>query len=203
MKAVRRFNPDRGYRLISYAVWWIRAYMQNYIIKSWSMVKIGPTAKQRKMLFGKRDPFTQENDQQEMFLLPAMNALSSGEMASVQADAARRDFYLDADLTADGGGTYMEMLQDSTDDQEDALGRAQTADIVSTRLNEVINELNEREQFILNNRLLADEPFTLQEIGDHYSISRERARQLEVNLKKKLAKLITDFDKDSAEVVDI
>jgi len=204
MKAVRRFNPDRGYRLISYAVWWIRAYMQNYIIKNWSMVKIGATAANRKMLFGKKDPLREDNEKRETFLVPAMSTLSATDAPDPAASIARKDFHLDASMDDEGGGSYTEMLADrSWEDPDEEISRSQTIEFVSERLEEALEQLNERQRFILQHRLLADEPMTLQEIGDQYGISRERARQLEAALKKKLAGFLTGFDEESGDIIDV
>ncbi len=203
MKAVRRFNPDRGYRLISYAVWWIRAYMQNYIIKNWSMVKIGATAANRKMLFGKKDPLQEDNEHRETFLVPAISTLSSTDAADPSASTARKDFYLDASMGDEGGGSFTDMVVDrGWEDPDEEINRAQTIEFVSSRLEEALEQLNERQRFILENRLLADEPMTLQEIGNHYGISRERARQLEAALKKKLAGFLSGFDTVEGEIID-
>ena len=139
MKAVRRFNPDRGYRLISYAVWWIRAYMQNYIIKNWSMVKIGATAANRKMLFGKKDPLREDNEKRETFLVPAMSTLSATDAPDPAASIARKDFHLDASMDDEGGGSYTEMLADrSWEDPDEEISRSQTIEFVSERLEEAL-----------------------------------------------------------------
>ena len=206
MKAVRRFNPDRGYRLISYAVWWIRAYMQNYILKNWSMVKIGSTAKNRRMLFGRKEnPAEGAEQQREAFLIPAVSALSDGEFVGINADVAKRDFSLDAQMGEDQGGTFVEMLASPDTDYVEEMSRTETIQGVSHRLEDILETLNERQRFILENRLLADEPITLQEIGDTYGVSRERARQLEAALKKKLAGALQEFapTDDEEDIIDI
>ena len=206
MKAVRRFNPDRGYRLISYAVWWIRAYMQNYILKNWSMVKIGSTAKNRRMLFGRKEsPAEGSEPQREAFLIPAVSALADGEFVGINADIAKRDFSLDAQMGEDQGGTFVEMLASPEPDYVEEISRSEVIQGVSHRLEDILGSLNERQRFILEHRLLSDEPITLQEIGDTYGVSRERARQLEAALKKKLAGALQDFapvDEDD-DVIDL
>lgn len=208
MKAVRKFNPDRGYRLISYAVWWIKAYMQNYIIKNWSMVKIGSTARHRAMLFGSRkakeELFHDDGEvMDETFLLPATSSMNVGELRTLNTDIARRDFSLDAALDEDGRSAYIDLIRSDGSDAEHLVGTEETRKIVGGHLEGVVNALNDRERFILEKRLIADEAMTLQEIGDHFHVTRERARQLEANLKKKLARAITEFDSQSAEVTDI
>ena len=204
MKAVRKFNPERGYRLISYAVWWIKAYMQNYIIKSWSMVKIGTTAQHRKMLFGAREhPFGPEDEVEETYILPAMASHNAGELMQLDTRVARRDFSLDATMDEGGRVSYGDMLRSGGEQQDETLGREEAREIVRADLDEVVHQLNDRERFILERRVLSDEPMTLQEIGDHYGVTRERIRQVENSLRKKLAKSITEFDQDSAEIIDL
>jgi RNA polymerase sigma-32 factor len=204
MKAVRRFNPDRGYRLISYAVWWIKAYIQNYIIKSWSMVKIGSTARHRKMLFGKRDPHAPQDDEQETFLMPTFSSMNSGELKNLSTDVARRDFSLDMQLDGNANTSYVDILESDHHDAEFEMGRQETREIVDAKLQEAVEQLNERELYILHERLLSDEPSTLQAIGNEFGVSRERARQLEANLKKKLAQTLSqEFSSESIEVIDL
>ena len=208
MKAVRRFNPERGYRLISYAVWWIRAYMQNYILKNWSMVKIGATAKHRRMLFGRKEGPKEGEEVQEAFLIPAVSSLSGGDFVGTNADMAKRDFSLDAQMGDGGGGSYMEMLAAPPEDITEQMARSEMIEGVQSRLEGLLDGLNERQRFILEHRLIADEPITLQEIGNKYGISRERARQLEAALKKKLARSLQEFDpsledEEEPDVIDL
>ncbi|GMV42587.1 MAG: RNA polymerase sigma factor RpoD [Myxococcales bacterium] len=204
MKAVSKFNPDRGYRLISYAVWWIKAYMQNYIIKNWSMVKIGSNADHRRMLFGTRQgPRGPEDEHEETYILPAMATHDAGQLMLLDAKVARRDFSLDSAMDEDGRTSYGDMLRSGEMGADESIGRAEARAIVSDRLKEVVGHLNDRERFILEKRILADEPLTLQEIGERYGVTRERVRQLENSLKKKLARSLTEFDEESAEVIDL
>jgi RNA polymerase sigma-32 factor len=178
--------------------------MQNYIIKSWSMVKIGTTAENRRMLFGARTgPRGPEDEVEETYILPAMTTHDVGELMQLEARSARRDFSLDAALDEDGRTSYGDMLRSGEQLADETIGREEAREIVRSRLSEVIDTLNDRERFMLERRILADEPLTLQEIGDHFGVTRERVRQLENNLKKKLARSITDFDEDSAEVIDL
>ena len=204
MKAVSKFNPDRGYRLISYAVWWIKAYMQNYIIKNWSMVKIGSTAEHRRMLFGARQgPQGPEDEAEETYILPAMATHDAGQLMLLEAKSARRDFSLDATMDEDGRTSYGDMLRSGEVQADESIGREEAREIVRERLQDIIGTLNDRERYILERRILADDPLTLQDIGEHFGVTRERVRQLENSLKKKLARSITEFDADSAEVIDL
>jgi len=240
MKAVRRFNPDRGYRLISYAVWWIKAYIQNYIIQSWSLVKVGPLSRQRRILFGRRDPLHEEvaepfavepeaaEDAQaavpaegdlgaeievevepvegdETFIVAAEKQSSTKPVASAlakrptrkefdawraEAEAARRDFSLDATLDEDSRMTFGDMLRSPDPSPEERLASEEITTIVGERLKLLSATLNEKERLVLETRLLADEPVTLQDLGDRFNISRERVRQIETNLKRKIAHVL-------------
>jgi len=249
MKAVRKFKPDRGYRLISYAVWWIKAYIQNYIIQSWSLVKVGPVSQQRRVLFGRRglpgpdekigevrglngavreaevvdgaptqerrvlgdddgievevvDDET-ESEEDETFLIaaeatnegrPSRTARTPTEVEVEEwrraAHAARHDLNLDASIGEDGRMTLAETMASPGPSTEEQYASAETTAIVAERLSELHAHLNEKEVAILNQRLLSDQEVTLQDIGDQFGISRERVRQIEANLKKKIARLL-------------
>ena len=212
MKAVQKFQPDRGYRLISYAVWWIKAYMQNYIIRSWSMVRVGTAAAQRKLFFRMQtDKDGAEYDSvDEAISDEGGDAVRTGDVVLLPAAArkrrvaaelhlAQRDFSLDADVGDEGKQHYVDLLADPDITQEESLAREDILQQVSTRLGEVVNDLSDKERDILQSRLLSDTPDTLQDIGDRYGVSRERIRQIETQLKKRLAELLGDIQ----EVDDI
>ena len=206
MKAVQKFQPERGYRLISYAVWWIKAYMQNYIIRSWSMVRVGTAAAQRKLFFrsqpGKEgaeydsvdEAISDEDDGAvgagDVVLLPAAVRKRRVE---AEMHLAQRDFSLAAEIGDEGKQSYVDMLPDPNLTQEESMAREEILTKVSERLAEVIGEFSDKEQDILQSRLLSDSPDTLQDIGDRYGVSRERIRQIETQLKKRLAELLGDI----------
>ena len=233
MKAVAKFKPDRGYRLISYAVWWIKAYIQNYIINSWALVKVGPVSQQRRVLFGKRGlPAPEDGAVPEPDLLAAgehgEEEATEGEVVDVvpegeggetfliaaeardgkhprvartpteaeveswrrAANAARHDLNLDSAIGDDGRMTLAETMASPGPSLEEQFASAEVTDIVSKRLTELRDQLSDKELAILQKRLLADQEVTLQDIGDEFGISRERVRQIETNLKKKIAKLL-------------
>jgi RNA polymerase sigma-32 factor len=205
MKAVDKFNPDRGYRLISYAVWWIKAYMQNYIIRSWSMVKLGTTQMQRQLFFRNRpdkDSFEQEAVVET--LQDDVSGSSGGAVfvpaevrkkkASSELGTAARDFSLDAVVDSQTQMTYLDLLPSGDPGQEEQLGKHEVMDEVAQKLNEFIASLPDKELYIVEHRLLTDEPETLQDIGERFGVSRERIRQIESGLKGRLRETLGDIE---------
>jgi RNA polymerase sigma-32 factor len=192
MMAVRKFNPHKGFRLISYAVWWIRAYIQNYIVSAWSLLKIGTTQAQRKLFFKLNQAkaairtMTGEDDLQATAL-----ALDVKESEVLEMEQRMRgDFSLDACLSEDGQ-SFIETLADERDNQEDTLATRQEADILKGQVISAMGTLSEKERYVVEQRIVAEEPRTLQEIADHFAISRERVRQIEENALRKMKKLLT------------
>lgn len=188
MMAVRKFNPYKGVRLISYAVWWIKAYIQNHIISSWSLLKIGTTQAQRKLFFKLRQAksnFVQMNDDGEDVMSAAESLHVSEQEFAEMEQRMQGDCSLNAEIPGSDGTTALESLADDRLNQEELLVDFQENQNLQQAVAQVVSRLNEKERFIIENRITADEPMTLQEIATHFSISRERVRQIEEGALKK------------------
>lgn len=196
MIAVKKFNPQRGVRLISYAIWWIRAYIQNYIISAWSLVKIGTTQAQRKLFYklgetknALRNLIGHDEDATAAADLLHVSEREVSEMAT----RLRGEISLNDDLAEAERLTVLETIADERKNQEELLGEYEEELGLKQRMAQAVAELNEKERFIIDNRLTSDEPLTLQEIADHFSISRERVRQIEERMLVKMRqKLVTN-----------
>lgn len=193
MQAVKRFDPERGFRFATYAMWWIRAAIQEYVLRSWSLVKIGTTAAQKKLFFNLRKLKGQIDAIEDGDLHPdnvtkiatALN-VKEKEVVSMNRRLASGDHSLNAPLRIDGEGEWIDWLVDETPTQEAVLGDSEELDGRRAMLAEAMDGLNERERHILTERRLRDEPLTLEELSKVYEISRERVRQIEVRAFEKL-----------------
>jgi RNA polymerase sigma-32 factor len=198
MMAVKKFDAGRGYRLISYAVWWIRAYIQNFIIRSWSLVKLGTTQAQRKLFFklrSERDRADREAGPGEASTakeLAKRLKVGEGDVNEMEMRLAARDFSLNVELEPGARQTHIDLLVDKGEDQEYQFARLEERQLVRGKVHEALGRLNEKERYIVENRLMTDEPQTLQEIGQHFRISRERARQIEGNVIRKIRMHLVD-----------
>ncbi|HEY0839452.1 MAG TPA: RNA polymerase sigma factor RpoH [Vulgatibacter sp.] len=192
MKAVQKFDPDKGIRLISYAVWWIRAYIQNYILKSWSLVKLGTTQAQRKLFFSlartKREieKLQGTEDSQDARKIAKKLRVKPTEVMEMTQRMEGRDLSLDAPMGEDGGNTHVDFVADGAAGQDVELADAEEREIVTSRVEQALMRLDPRERFIIEKRVMSDKPMTLKELGEHFGFSRERARQLEIRAKEKL-----------------
>jgi len=189
MMAVRKYNPYKGIRLISYAVWWIRAYIQNHIMSMWSLLKIGTTQAQRKLFFKLRETKNairrMNNGEEDSHSAALALNVSDKEVAEME-QRLQGDYSLDAELSCGDGLTALEGLADQRMNQEDLLSECQENQQLQQKVAQAVTSLNEKERFIVERRITSDEPLTLQEIATHFSISRERVRQIEEGALKKV-----------------
>ena len=195
MQAVKRFDPDRGFRLATYAMWWIRAAIQEYILHSWSLVKMGTTAAQKKLFFNLRRLKGQmqaidEGDLQPEQVTKIATALAVPEqdVVSMNRRLAAPDHSLNAPVRMDSEGEWQDWLVDESESQETMLADHEEMTGRKALLNGALGTLNERERHILIERRLKENPTTLEELSQQYNISRERVRQIEVRAFEKLQK---------------
>jgi len=206
MQAVKRFDPDRGFRLATYAMWWIRAAIQEYILHSWSLVKLGTTAAQKKLFFNLRRLKSQMQAIEEGDLSPeAVKKIATTLEVTEQdvIDMNRRlegpDHSLNALLRAEGDTEWQDWLVDETASQETTLAEEDELDHRRSLLSEAMHVLNDREKHILTERRLKEEPTTLEDLSVQYGISRERVRQIEVRAFEKLQKAIKGLEAEQAQ----
>ncbi len=199
MQAVKRFEPDKGFRLATYAMWWIKSAIQEYILRSWSLVKIGTTANQKKLFFNLRKAKSRMSALEEGDLRPDQVQLIAkrlGVTAQDVIDMNRRlggDLSLNSPIGEEGeSGEWQDWLVDESASQEAQLAESEEADNRRKALGEALTVLNERERRIFEGRRLADEPITLDELAHEYGVSRERVRQIEVHAFEKVQKAVKD-----------
>ncbi|HWU43552.1 MAG TPA: RNA polymerase factor sigma-32 [Bdellovibrio sp.] len=190
MHAVREFNPYKGARLITYAVWWIRGYIQEYLMRQYSMVRIGTTQNQRKLFYKlqkEKDALDAMGIEPNAALIGSRLGIPEDEVLDMAMRMSGRDVSLDRPVDEDSG-TSLGDLQKNTSDQplDDVLANQEQIELLKQKLEEIRPELSEREKIILDERLLNDEPLTLQEIGEKHGITREAVRQMEARVLKKI-----------------
>ena len=197
MQSVQRFDPDRGFRLSTYAMWWIRAAIQEYILHSWSMVKMGTTAAQKKLFFNLRRLKGQMEAYEEGDLTPEhvdkiseRLGVAQHEVVNMNRRLSGPDSSLNAPVRLDGDGEWQDWLEDDRDSQEDQLGAFQELIRRRELLSGAMKGLSERERTILTQRRLMDSPATLENLSQSFGISRERVRQIEVRAFEKLQKSV-------------
>jgi RNA polymerase sigma-32 factor len=194
MMAVKKFNPYRRYRFISYAVWWIRAYIQNYIIKTWSLVKIGTTQAQKKLFYkiGKvRKALEADRENENKYELLAKDLhVPKGDIIEMEQRMSSRDLSLDSTFGEDHELTHLDLLQENRPNQEELFAQEEQRRIQQEKVQSAMERLSEKEVHVIKNRIMADEPLTLQEIGNQLKLSKERVRQIESEALKKLKREI-------------
>jgi RNA polymerase sigma-32 factor len=206
MQAVKKFNPYRGYRLISYAVWWIRAKIHNFIMKSWSLVKVGTTQAERKLFQklsrGKKQlnivdaELTGENLKKVADLF----GVKEEDVLSMEMRVASRDFSLDKVSTDDETITYLDSISDYRANQEEIVESMQATELTQEGLQKGFEKLSPRERYVIEKRYLTSPPMKLREVGDELKISKERVRQIETQALKKLRAVIESRLNHGAEI---
>jgi RNA polymerase sigma-32 factor len=193
---VKRFEPDKGFRLATYAMWWIRASIQEYILRSWSLVKMGTTAAQKKLFFNLRKAKSEISALEEgdlhpdqVHLIATRLGVLDEEVISMNRRLSGPDASLNAPLRADSENEWQDWLEDKDAvSQETQLAESEEKSIRMSLLEEAMTELTDRERHILTQRRLQDDPTTLEELAGQYGVSRERVRQIEVRAFEKLQK---------------
>jgi RNA polymerase sigma-32 factor len=195
MLAVKKFDPERGTRLITYAVWWIRAYIQSYIMRSWSLVKIGTTQMQKKLFFKlaqTRNALRNMTRSEQIEDIARELDASEDVVAEMSQRMGRRDTSLDVELAEGEGYTLLSTLADKSDNQEDLLLAHEEHQLNVERTSAALSVLKPRERHIIEQRILAESPSTLQELANEFDISRERVRQIEQNALRKLRTVMSE-----------
>ena len=196
MQAVKKFEPDKGFRLATYAMWWIKASIQEFVLRSWSLVKMGTTANQKKLFFNLRKVKSQIEALEEGDLRPDQVKLIAKKLGVTEDDVVsmnRRlggDASLNASMREDGEGEWQDWLVDDSDNQEDTLVQSEEQAMRHGLLRDAMDKLTDRERRIFEARRLQDDPATLEDLSQEFGVSRERIRQIEVRAFEKVQKAV-------------
>ena len=210
MQAVKRFDPEKGFRLATYAMWWIRASIQEYILRSWSLVKLGTTSAQKKLFFNLRKAKAKVGALEEGDLRPENVtkiahdlSVSEAEVVAMNRRLAGSDASLNVTVGSDGDSTtqWQDWLEDEDSDQAGAYAEKDEYDMRIGLLTQAMSALNERERDVLAKRRLAEDPITLEQLSESYGVSRERIRQIEVRAFEKLQARMRELAKGKGMVV--
>jgi len=204
--AVDRFEPERNVRLTTYAVWWIRAYMIRYVMSDWRMVKIGTTQAQRKLFFNlqkEKEKLEAEGIRPGPKLLAQRLNVKEDEVVEMEQRLGSRDLSVDVPVSDDDEATLLHFLPDQSQGPEEQIAETQSRDLLHAKMETFAKTLKDKELVIYRERLLNEEPLTLREIGEKYGISRERVRQIEERVKKKLKTYLSRELKDVKDVVGV
>lgn len=207
MEAVKNFDPYRGVRFPSYAVWWVRAYIIRFIMNNWRLVKIGTTQAQRKLFFNlqkEKDRLEAEGFRAGPKLLAQRLDVKEAEVIEMEQRLSSRDLSVDAPTDRAEDATMLDFLPSKEADAEETFAAAESRNFISQKIREFGDGLSGKDRVIFDERLMADDPLTLQDIGDRYGISRERVRQIEERIKKRLkAHLLAESPDLEDAVIDI
>ena len=203
MHAVKRFEPEKGFRLATYAMWWIKASIQEYILRSWSLVKIGTTAAQKKLFFNLKKIKSKISVIEDGDLTPDQVdkiatelSVPHKEVISMNRRISGSDYSLNSPVTDDSSGEWQDWLEDDTQNQEASFADTEEYLIKKNILSDSLEYLNERERDIISERQLSENPLTLEELSKRYGVSRERIRQIEAKAFEKLQTKMTEKAKD-------
>ena len=203
MHAVKRFEPEKGFRLATYAMWWIKASIQEYILRSWSLVKIGTTAAQKKLFFNLKKIKSKISAIEDGDLTPdhvdkiaTELSVPHKEVISMNRRISGSDYSLNSPVTDDSSGEWQDWLEDDTQNQEASFADTEEYLIKKNILSDSLEYLNERERDIISERQLSENPLTLEELSNRYGVSRERIRQIEAKAFEKLQTKMTEKAKD-------
>jgi RNA polymerase sigma-32 factor len=198
MQAVKKFEPDKGFRLATYAMWWIKASIQEFVLRSWSLVKMGTTANQKKLFFNLRRMKSKISALEEGDLRPDQVKLIAKTLGVEESDVISMNRRLGGDTSlnaplrtdGDGDGEWQDWLVDTTENQEEVLAGNEEAGLRNTMLREALTKLDPRERRVIEARKLQDQPATLEDLSQEFNVSRERIRQIEVRAFDKLQKAV-------------